>query len=107
MMDKGYFVRDVFTPDGAGGNVITQQVVWEPIYVSVREITPSDEFIATQRNIRMLVEIECRYNPEKPILAGDKFIWRGFTFMTLLPTTNRVGRMTKIRAYAEIETSAR
>jgi hypothetical protein len=82
-------------------------VYWEPIYVTVREINPSDDFIATQRNIRMLVEIECRYNPEKPILAGDKFIWRGFTFMTLLPSTDRVGRMTKIKAYAEIETSAR
>lgn len=107
MIEKGYFVRDVMTPDGAGGSTITQQIIWEPIFVKVREINPSDEMVATQRNIKMLIEIDCRYNPEKPILAGDKFIYRGFTFMTLLPTTNRVGRMTKIRAYAEVETSAR
>jgi len=107
MIEQGYFVRDVNVSDGAGGFTVTQQVVWTPKFVEVREIRPSDEFVATQRNIKMLVEISCRYNPEKPILAGDKFIYRGFTFMTLLPTTDRVGRMTRIRAYAEIETSAR
>lgn len=106
-MEKGKFVRDQLTSDGAGGNTVTEVTVWEPLFVEVREITPSDELIATQRNIKMLIEISCRYNPQIPILAGDKFIYRGFTFMTLLPTVDRVGRMMKIRAYAEIETSER
>lgn len=107
MIEIGKFVRDELTSDGAGGNTVTEVTVWEPKYVQVREILPSDEFVASQRNIKMLIEIDCRYNPEKPILAGDKFLYRGFTFMTLLPTVDRVGRTMKIRAYAEVETSER
>lgn len=107
MIEKGTFVRDQFTSDGAGGNTISEVTIWQPSFVHVREITPSDDLIATQRNIKMLIEISCRYNPEIPILAGDKFLYRGFTFMTLLPTVDRVGRMMKIRAYAEVETTQR
>ena len=107
MIEKGKFVRDQLTSDGAGGNTITEEIIWEPSFVMVREIVPSNDLIATQRNIKMLIEIECRYNPEIPILVGDKFIYRGFTFMTMLPTVDRVGRMMKIRAYAEVETTAR
>ena len=107
MIEIGKFVRDEVVSDGAGGNIVTEVDVWETKYVQVREILPSDEFVASQRNIKMLIEIDCRYNPEKPILAGDKFIYRGFTFMTLLPTVDRVGRTMKIKAYSEMETSAR
>ncbi len=105
--EKITFTRDILTPDGSGGHTVTEQEIWSPIFAYVREVSVNDQVLATQKGLNSLMEVECRYNPEIPILAGDKIKWRGFTLIALKPKVDRVGRMMVIRASSEIETSER
>lgn len=105
--EKITFTRNILTPDGSGGHTVVEQEIWSPIFAYVREVSISDDVLATQKGLNSLMEVECRYNPEIPILAGDKIKWRGFTLIALKPKVDRVGRMMLIRASAEIETNAR
>lgn len=105
--DKIQFYRDILTKDGAGGHTYTEQLVWAPLGASVREVSMSYDVLASNPNLRTLFEVECRYNPEIPIIAGDKIKWRGLVLIALKPIPDRIKRMMKITAYAEVETSDR
>ena len=105
--EKVVFKRKQLVPDGVAGNTYTLQTIWEPPFAFVREVDMSNTEIATQRGLRTFIEIECRYNPEKPILVGDMVVWRGQTMTSLKPIPDRFGRKMKITAYSEIETSSR
>ena len=102
--DKIEIVRDVLVPDGVGGSTAVRIAVRTPT-ATVEQIEISNDTIATQRNIRALYEVRMRYNPEAPILAGDKILWRGLTLISLLPEPNRFERTLIVKAYAETETS--
>lgn len=106
-MEKIRFFRVQLVSDGMGGNVSTEVTIWQPQGVSVEELKPSEELVATQQNISQLIRIKCRYNPEISIKIGDKIEWRGFIFNTLLPTVDRRTRMMEIMAVSEIETTDR
>ena len=101
------FYRPVRTPDGLGGGTYTNEVYWSPPAVYVTQLNMSQTDVATQKGLQMLIEIECRYNPEKPVLAGDLVEWRGFMLTSMRPIPDRAGRMMTIRAFSEIETSSR
>jgi hypothetical protein len=105
--EKIQFYRDTLVKDGAGGNTFTEVLIWSPPSASVREVSVSLDFIASQPNLKTLFEIKCRYNPEVAIVIGDKIKWRGFTLVILRPIPDRVNRQMKITAYAEVETSNR
>lgn len=104
--DKIQIVRDELTPDGVGGNTKVRTVVREPVAM-VEQVEISTDVLATQQNVRALYEVSMRYNPDNPVLAGDKILWRGFTLIALTPEPNRLERKMKVRAYAETETSNR
>ena len=106
-IEKIRFFRNVLVPDGMGGSIPTEVTIWQPQGVSVEELKPSEELVATQQNISQLIRIKCRYNPEIAIKIGDKAEWRGFIFNTLLPTVDRRTRMMEIMAVSEIETTDR
>ena len=101
------FFRVQLVSDGMGGNIPTEVTIWQPQGVSVEELKPSEELVATQQNISQLIRVKCRYNPEISIRIGDKIEWRGFIFNTLLPTVDRRTRMMEIMAVSEIETTDR
>jgi hypothetical protein len=101
------FRRKVLVPDGIGGHAYSTQTVWNPPFAYVREVDMADTETATKKGLRTFIEIECRYNPEKPIFAGDIVVWRGNTLTSLKPIPDRYGRRMKITAYSDIETSSR
>jgi hypothetical protein len=105
--EKITFTRNVLTPDGSGGNTVVEQEIWTPIYAYVTEVSISDDILATQKGLNSLMQVECRYNPEISILAGDMIKWRGFTLIALKPMVQRIERLMTIRAYSEIETTDR
>lgn len=107
MREKVRFYRTVLIPNSSGGSTAMESTVWEPQGAKVVEVRPSIDIIATQPNLDMLVKVECRYNPEIPILHGDKIEWRGFIFTSLKPRVDRIKRMMEIFAFSEIETSSR
>jgi hypothetical protein len=105
--EKIQFYRDVLTKDGAGGNTVSEVLVWAPPSAEVRPINMSSNLIASNPSMKTLYEVSCRYNPEIEILEGDKIKWRGFVMIALKPIPDRVNRKMKITAYAETNTTAR
>ena len=105
--EKVKFLRPVRTPDSLGGAIYVNQVYWEPPAVYVDQTNMSQTDVATQKGLQMSIEIECRYNPEKPVLAGDLVEWRGFFLTAMRPIPDRAGRKMTIRAFSEMETSSR
>ena len=105
--EKVSFLRPVRTPDGLGGGNYVNQVYWTPPAVFVEQLNMAETNLASQKGLQMLIEIECRYNPEKPVKAGDLVEWRGFLLTSMRPIPDRSGRKMTIRAYSEIETSNR
>lgn len=107
MREKVQFIRVTQTQDSTGQLVNTESVYYEPLGVSVKEITPSVDVIAQQQNITTLIEVKMRYNPEKPVINGDKIEWRGFRFVALSPKVDPLRRWVYIKAFSEIETTDR
>jgi len=105
--ERVQFIRRVRVPDSVGGGTYADQVYWSPPAVFIRQMSNREISLATQKNLSMMIEIECRYNPEVQVKAGDLILWRGFYLTSLAPIPDRANRFMTIKAYSEIETSGR
>lgn len=98
----------VLIPD-TGGDYDTEYVDLLPkTYAKVIEISPSNEIIASQQNLKELVEFIIRYRQDVNIQIGDRIVWREFNFtvassMKVDPLRTRI----TITAVSEIEESNR
>ena len=106
MIEKIAFIRGIYEPDGAGGQIYTDVVIWEPQGAKVEQVSINNEIIASQENINTVIKVTCRYNPEIDILAGDKILWRGYLFNGLRPKVDRIKRTMVIMATAQKESTA-
>lgn len=99
--------RPVRVSNGSGGYETTYEDVIAKTYASVKEVAPSADVIASQQDLKTLVEFKLRYRPTN-IKIGYRIIWRDFIFtvassMKVDPLRTAI----TITAVSEIEESNR
>lgn len=95
------------TPNGSGGFTTEYVDVIPMTYAKVTEITPSADVIASQQDLKTLVEFKMRYRPTD-IKIGYRIIWREFIFTVASSMKVDPLRTTiTITAVSEMETSNR
>lgn len=93
--------------NNTGGFVTEYQTLIERTYSSVKEVTASADVIASQENIKTLVQMKMRYRPTI-IKIGDLIEWRGFNFIVASSMKVDPLRTTiTITAVSEMETTKR
>lgn len=93
--------------NGTGGYATTYQDLIPRTYASVIEVTPSADVIASQENLKTLVQIKMRYRPTI-IKIGDLIKWRGFNFVVASSMKVDALRTTiTITAASEMESTKR
>lgn len=98
----------VLIPDSGGAYETVYNDILPKTYAKVTEVSPSNEIIASQQNLKELVEFIIRYRQDINIQIGDRIIWREFNFtvassMKVDPLRTRI----TITAVSEIEESNR
>lgn len=95
------------TQNDTGGIETTYKTLIAQTYASVKELTASADVIASQENLKTLVEIKMRYRPTN-IKIGDLIEWRGFNFVVAKSMKVDYLRTTiTITAVSEMETTKR
>lgn len=96
----------VRTPNGSGGYETTYEDFLNT-YAAVTEINPSADVIASQQDLKTLVQFKIRYRPEN-IKIGYRIIWRDFIFTVASSMkVDHLRTTITITAASEIETSER
>jgi hypothetical protein len=108
MREKIDFYRVTVSQDSNTGNLTnTETLYYSPKGATVKEIKPSLDVLVGQERPSTLIQIMLRYNPETPILQGDKIYWRGFKFNAIQTKIDPLRRYIYITANSEIETTDR